>query len=114
MSALAKIAALQARIAADTAKIAELQVAAANEVDTSKVVKGAKITFDFGRGEGKTVLTGTVFGVRREEGKAPIAKVLVESENGDASLVGIFLSAVKSIASDEPVADPLAEGEAQE
>lgn len=107
MSAHVKIAALRARIAADTAKIAELEVLAANEVDTSKVAKGTKITFEFGRGDSKTTLFGTVQGVKREEGKAAIAKVLVEKDNGDVDLVGIFLSAIKAVEGDQPVADPL-------
>jgi len=108
MSAHVKIAALRARIAADTAKIAELEVQAANEVDTSKVAKGSEVTFEFGRGDNKTTLTGVVQGVRREEGKAAIAKVLVSKDNGDVDLVGIFLSAIKSIKGTEPEADPLA------
>lgn len=105
MSAHVKIAALRSRIAADTAKIAELEILAANEVDTSKVVKGTKVDFEFGRGENKTVKTGVVQGVKREEGKAAIAKVMTEEANGDVDLVGIFLSAIKKVYSE---ADPLA------
>lgn len=107
MSAYAKIAALEAQIAEKQKKIEELRIVAANEVDTSKVTKGSVITFEFGRGDNKKVLEGTVQGVRREEGKAAIAKVLVEEANGNVELVGIFLSAIKSVQSSDPVADPV-------
>jgi hypothetical protein len=59
------------------AKIAETEAAAANEVDFSRVVTGAVVTFNYGKGEKATVLTGTVLGVNTPEKGAAQAKVAV-------------------------------------
>lgn len=81
----------------DLAKvIADLEVAAANEVDTSTLAKGDTVTAIAGRGEKKREITGTVFGVKREDKKAAQVRILV-GDDADAELITVYESDIRSV-----------------
>ena len=91
-----QLASINARIVNLTAKRDELIPLAAAEVDVAVVNIGDVITFRYGRGETKAVMTGTVLGLKVPAAGVKggtIIKVFV-GEGVDAEIVGIFPSQI--------------------
>lgn len=102
-SAHVKLAALRAQLVTLTAKITETEAAAANEVDFSRVVAGAVVSFNYGKGDKAAVETGTVLGLHTPEKGAAQAKVAV-GEGFAAVIRVIYLPYITAVVS-SPVAD---------
>lgn len=107
-----KLAAVVAQIALLVTKRDELTLAAANEVDYTKVVNGAEVSFNYGKAPNVTVKTGSVVGIKEPAaGTKGATQVRVAVGEGfDAVLHTIYLPQITAIAADEAVAT---EGEAQ-
>jgi len=60
MSNIAKLNATRAKIAALTLLLPALELAAAKEVDPAKVVPGATVTIEYGRGDSRKELVGVI------------------------------------------------------
>jgi hypothetical protein len=105
MSARSKIAALEAKLSAYTAeinaKIAELQVEAAGEVDPAQVTEGATITFNYGRKDNAKVYVGLVLGVKSAEGKTT-----VKAQVGTGFDAEVFVVGLPAITAVTPVPTP--------
>lgn len=104
-----KLAAVVAQIALLTTKRDELTLAAANEVDYSKVIVGATVSFNYGKAPNVTVKSGSVVGVKEPAaGTKGATQVRVAVGEGfDAVLHTIYLPQITAIT---PVAaEPAAE-----
>lgn len=97
----AKLAAAKAQLAVITTRIAELEVAAANEVDFSRVVEGAEVTFNFGKKPNIQALTGTVLGLKSpEDGAKGAVQARVAVGTGfNADVKTIYLPYITAIVS---------------
>lgn len=60
MSNIAKLNATRAKIAALTLLLPALELAASKEVDPAKVVPGATVTIEYGRGDSRKELVGVI------------------------------------------------------
>jgi hypothetical protein len=111
-SAHQKLAAAKAQLALLTTKIDELTLAAANEVDFTKVVVGSTVTFNYGKAPNVAAKTGSVVGVKEPAaGTKGATQVRVAVGEGfDAVLHTIYLPQITGIAAVE--AEAPAEGEA--
>jgi hypothetical protein len=98
------IESLKARIAADTAKLTELEAAAAAGNAMANLASGDVIEFMFGRGETRKQRAGVVRAVYEVDGKKRI-KVLA-GEGADEELLVITPDAIVAVAED------IAEGKA--
>lgn len=95
MSARAKIAALEAQIAAINVKIEELRPAADAEIDFNSITVGSTVTANYGRGDKARVIVGVVKGVHNT-GKQLLFKV--ETGTGfDTELVTVLANAVTAV-----------------
>lgn len=94
-----KLAAVNAQIALLVAKQAELELAAANEVDYTKVVEGAEVSFNYGKAPNVTVKSGSVVGVKEPAaGTKGATQVRVAVGSGfDAVLHTIYLPQITAI-----------------
>jgi hypothetical protein len=92
------IQALKDRIAADTAKLAELEAAAAAGNAMANLASGDVIEFLFGRGETRKQRAGVVLGVAEtDKGK----KIKVQTGEGfDAEILVISPDAIVAVAED--------------
>lgn len=92
--ARAKIAALKAKIEKMQTQVTELEAAAENEVDTSKLAPGVKVQFNYGR-PAKSLI-GVIKGVKvPAEGQKGGTIVRIETgEGADADIVSVFPSAI--------------------
>jgi hypothetical protein len=109
MSALNKVAKLEAQIAALEIKLAEARELAKNEVDLDSLVGGESITVEIGRGEDKLVVEAVLEGVKRVEGESPLFKVKVGT-GFDAKTQIVFGKAIKSVVkADEQPAEQASE-----
>lgn len=106
------IDALKARIAADTAKLAEMEAAAAAGNAMEKLASGDVIEFMFGRGETRKQRAGVVLGIAEVDGKK---RIKVQTGEGfDAEILVIAPDAIVAVAEDAiqagaASADPLAD-----
>jgi hypothetical protein len=92
------IESLKARIAVDTAKLAEMEAAAAAGDAMANLASGDVIEFMFGRGETRKQRAGVVKGIAdTEKGK----RIKVETGEGfDAEILVIAPDAIVSVAKD--------------
>lgn len=93
----AQLAAALTALAALEAKVAELKVAAENEVDTDAVQAGRQIAFEYGKGETKRELVGVVVGRKDPaagEKGGSLVKVAV-GEGFDSQVVTIYPQQVR-------------------
>jgi hypothetical protein len=98
------IQALKDRIAADTAKLAELEAAAAAGNAMANLASGDVIEFMFGRGETRGKRAGVVLGIADVDGKK---RIKVQTGEGfDAEILVIAPDAIVAVAED------IAEGQA--
>lgn len=109
-SAVQKLVATRAKIAALTALLPALELAAANDVDPARLVPGAVIEFTYGRKE-KREVTATIKAVKQGTGeKGSSTQLKVEfGDDFDATLTVIFPAQVNKVVS-SPVAATVAEG----
>ncbi|CAB3795589.1 hypothetical protein [Pararobbsia alpina] len=98
-----QIAALQARIAADTAKLNELQAAEKASSALETLAADAPVRFVFGRAENRKEYDGVVLGIA-ETDKGKRIKVQY-GEGFDAQIVVIDPSAILSVGDAEKEAD---------
>lgn len=108
-----KLAAVVAQIALLVTKRDELELAAANEVDYSKVVEGAEVTFNYGKAPNVASKTGSVVGVKEPAaGTKGATQVRVAVGSGfDAVLHTIYLPQITAIAAEEaPAAEEATQG----
>lgn len=96
-----KIAQLQARIAADTAKLAELESAEAAKAAFANVGAGDTVVFTLGRAETKRTLTGSVIARGEVDGK-DVVKVIA-GEGLDTAVYQVKVSDLDSV---NPVSEP--------
>jgi hypothetical protein len=91
--------AIRAQIAALEVKLAEAINAEANEISVEKLTAGTQVTFDYGRGETRTVKQGTVLGVKLPvEGQKGAALVRIQIGEGfDAEIVTVYPANVRSL-----------------
>lgn len=99
MSNRAKLNALVAKRDKLNVEIAELEVLAANEIDTSTIEVGTRVVANYGRGDKARSVVAEVLGVRREEGKATLFKAKI-GEGFDAEIVTLFESQVTGLYSE--------------
>jgi hypothetical protein len=92
---------IEAALAEIVKKIAE---ARSSSIDLTRVVAGAVVTFTYGKGEGKKVLTGTVLGRKAAEKGAELVRLTV-GEGFDAQTVTTFIANVNTIVSSPVPAD---------
>jgi hypothetical protein len=92
------IASLKARIAADTAKLAELEAVAAAGNAMANLASGDVIEFMFGRGETRKQRAGVVLGIA-ETDKGKRIKLQV-GEGFDAEILVITSDAIVAVAED--------------
>jgi hypothetical protein len=90
-----QIAALETRIAADTAKLAELKAAVKAAALVANLAKDDIVTYPFGRGETRKSYTGVVAAVY-ETDKGKKVKVLV-GEGADLDVHVIDIGAITSV-----------------
>lgn len=92
------IEALKARIAADTAKLAELEAAAAAGNAMANLASGDVIEFMFGRGETRKQRAGVVLGIAEtDKGK----RIKIQTGEGfDAEILVISPDAIVAVAED--------------
>lgn len=102
MSTVAKI---EAQIAKLTVKLAEAKLAEANTISLDKLADGTQITFKFGKGDDAKVLSGRVLGSVKPEGKGAVTLRVLTGEGVNTRVVGIFVSQVQSIVTDEAAAE---------
>ncbi|WP_155754006.1 hypothetical protein [Burkholderia vietnamiensis] len=93
------IESLKARIAADTAKLAEMEAAAAAGSAMDKLASGDVIEFMFGRGETRKQRAGVVLGIAdTDKGK----RIKVQTGEGfDAEILVISPDAIVAVAEDK-------------
>jgi hypothetical protein len=96
MSIRAKIAKLVEKKDALLIEIAKLEVEAASEVDTDAIVAGDVVSFNYGKGEKRTVQTGTVLGRKPAEGKSPALIRIAVGTGFDATLATVSPLAILS------------------
>lgn len=102
-----QIADLNEQIEKLTVKRTALEAQAASEVNTDDVQAGRTITFNYGKGDGKKVLTGLVLGRKNAEPGTKggdLVKVAV-GEGFDAIIATIYPSQVTAIAPVEAAAE---------
>ncbi|WYW03068.1 hypothetical protein Luutsna6_00012 [Pseudomonas phage vB_PpuP-Luutsna-6] len=110
LTSVEKIAQLEARIAADTAKLAELQAEVANKAAFENVGAGDVVVFTLGRAETKRTLKGSVIARGEVDGK-DVVKVIA----GEGLATAVYQVKVSELDAVNPVAeaavesDPLAE-----
>jgi hypothetical protein len=111
----AKVTALKAKIATLQTELAAAELAAANEVDPSKVVAGASVDFNYGKAPNVKTLTGLVLGVKvpgEGEKGGQQARVAV-GQGFDAQTVTIYVASVTkvhpAVADETPAEDAPAE-----
>ncbi|WYW02929.1 hypothetical protein ErraM_00009 [Pseudomonas phage vB_PpuP-ErraM] len=110
LTSVEKIAQLEARIAADTAKLAELQAEVANKAAFENVGAGDVVVFTLGRAETKRTLKGSVIARGEVDGK-DVVKVIA----GEGLATAVYqvkvseLDAVNPVAEASVESDPLAE-----
>ena len=95
-----QIAAQQAIIVKAQAAIVVLNTKLGDEVDVALIVKGAQVTFDYGKGDTKRELTGYVLGVKPADAANPKSATLVRvavGEGFDAQIVTIYPANVKKV-----------------
>lgn len=78
---------LTARIEKDQAELADLQAKSA--ALTADLTPGAVVQFHYGRKE-KLVLSGTVLGVAKPEGKGPTIVKVLTGEGANSSILSIY------------------------
>lgn len=94
-----KLASVNARIAKLQAEAVTLAANLGNEVDTSKIVAGRVVDFNYGKAPNLRPLTGQVVGVKAStpgEKGGTLVRVAV-GEGFDAQIVTIFPSAVTRV-----------------
>ena len=97
LSLSAQIAAVEAAIAKNQARLAELRTRKLNEIDTADIVAGIEVEYTYGRKENQKELTGKVLGVK-EAGDKGAATVRIQFGEGvDTEVHGVFFSAIKRI-----------------
>lgn len=103
-TAIQKIADIDTKIAALNVTRAELVVASENEVDPAKLVSGAVVTFNYGKGKDVRVLEGSIIGVKPADPAVPKSATLLRvavGEGFDAQIVTIYPASVTKIAAIE-------------
>lgn len=94
-----QIASIDAQVAKLAAKKVELEAKVGNEVDTTLIVAGATVDFNYGKSPNLRALTGQVVAVKpNEPGQkgGTLVKIAV-GEGFDAQLVVVFPSAVTKV-----------------
>lgn len=100
-SSKTKIALIDTQIAALQAKRVALVEASASEIDTDNATVGVTISFTYGKGDTKKVLSGVVLGRKDAEGKSPALIKVAVGTGFDAQIVTIFPAQVTAIVAEE-------------
>lgn len=91
-------------------KRAELVAKQDSEVDPAHIIAGSTVTFDYGKGETKRVLTGVVTGVKPADPAVPKSATLIRvavGEGFDAQIVTIYPASVtKAVLAVQPNTAP--------
>lgn len=107
-TAIQKIADIDAKIAALNVTRAELVIASENEVDPAKLVAGANITFNYGKGKDVRSLEGSIIGVKPADPTVPKSTTLLRVATGEgfeAQVVTIYPASVTKVAAVEAAAE---------
>jgi hypothetical protein len=96
-SSKTKIALIDTQIAALQVKRAALVLESANEIDTDTADVGVTISFNYGKGENRTVRSGVVLGRKAAEGKSPALIKVAIGQGFDAEIVTIFPAQITAI-----------------
>lgn len=100
-----QIAAAQASIATLNAKVVELTAKLGDEVDYSKVLPGAVVSFNYGKGQTVRVLKGQVIGIKPADPAQPKSSPLIAiavGEGFDAMIAKVYHTAVTKIETEAP------------
>lgn len=95
-----QIKTVEAAIHVQHEKLKVLQALAANEVNPALIVPTATVTFDYGKGDTKRELTGTVTGVKQADPANPKSATMIRvavGEGFDAQIVTIYTVNVKKV-----------------
>ena len=101
-----KIESLKNQIAKLQTKLAEAIAAGESTITADKLPAGAAVTFNFGKGEDKKVLAGSVLGVvvPAEGQKGGTLVRILTGEGVNTRVVSVFLSAIVTYPKAEEVA----------